>query len=840
MNILFQNFSIKRILWVPLLFLLAGSSYSQVNYGQKQLATRENQAVLDTVSGITLIINLASPVAQNGQVSTTLIQSGNNNTPAVYEIEYLPDAGFTGVDTFTLELQYISAFPYLSYQSYRVEVRESLIRTSEDYATIEAGQTDTLDVLANDSGSNPPYSIEIIPLSNHLNLSIVGDEIQVSPEAGFTGIAHFNYTVCDALENCATGAAHVGVYDGPAVNDTLKQSTVRNQVLNIPFDRNTYSLFQAPSHGLLDLSNSSLVLYTPNSNYTGFDSFVLVDTTQSPHAYFTVQMRILQYTPPNKMAFDDVVYTPVDQAISFNVRGNDVGNLTVKSWQTPANFPGNLSGKTPGGNVTFTPNSAYSGIARFFYSLGNLFVANVETGTANVVIDNLAPELDKYTLTTQKNSPFIINYPVPFTDFDFEVLIEPSHGDVEYFPGFTTYSANGQSVSGYNMLVYSPDPGFVGSDWMEILYCINSNGQCRSTKVFFDVVQPNGNPNCIEDCVWPGDVNLDGVVSNTDILPLGYYIGMEGPSRPNANIDWIAHKSTNWDNEYSALKYDIKHLDTDGNGEVETLDTLAISQHYHNRDQVTPDFPVTSKGLPFSLEISPSNPGVGDYVEVEISLGSDSNQVTDLYGYTFDFQLSPIVVDSALKMEFYSDSWTTRNAPYLSFWKKPAPGRLETAFTRTNGNIAHGGGLIGEASFIIIDIIDITKPDELPTLQITVQNPANMWGNGQMSAGATQVFEFPLDAGSGDDRSTTILSKPDDLFAFPNPATETITFHLNGKDFIRSIQVYDLSGRFISETKGLHAESHTLSLESMEAGLYLARVQTGSGMLVKKFQVSRL
>lgn len=40
------------------------------------------------------------------------------------------------------------------------------------------------------------------------------------------------------------------------------------------------------------------------------------------------------------MAMDDVVHTPKGQAITFNVRHNDIGNLLVKGWITPGNLPG--------------------------------------------------------------------------------------------------------------------------------------------------------------------------------------------------------------------------------------------------------------------------------------------------------------------------------------------------------------------------------------------------------------------------------------------------------------------------------------------------------------------
>lgn len=79
----------------------------------------------------------------------------------------------------------------------------------------------------------------------------------------------------------------------------------------------------------------------------------------------------------------------------------------------------------------------------------------------------------------------------------------------------------------------------MGSDEFEVNYCVTSNGQCQLAKVVMNVV------NCIfisgatlaNDCVWRGHTNQDGVVNNSDILPLGYFMGLDGPTRGNASLE---------------------------------------------------------------------------------------------------------------------------------------------------------------------------------------------------------------------------------------------------------------------------------------------------------------
>ncbi|MEZ4917624.1 MAG: Ig-like domain-containing protein [Saprospiraceae bacterium] len=820
--------------------LLTPLAHAQIYGGQKQLQTSVDVAVQDTVSGIALNLNLASPVAQHGSVSLSLIQSGNWNNPAIYEIDYAPDAGFVGVDTFTIEYQYIGTFPYLVYQSFRVEVRPSLLTAVVDYSTVLNTETDTIDVLANDFGSAPPFSVTLLPLENHGSATISNNQIIFTPASGFEGIAHLNYLVCDSLGTCATGSVHIGVHSSNTVSDSLKIATVKNLPIETPLERPDFSVFQAPSNGLLSLPAPSYFLYEPNQNFTGADSFILVDTTQTPHLYKTVFVRVLTGNIPNKMAMEDLVYTPVDQPITFNVRDNDVGNLTVKSWLAPSNMPGSLSNTNNGGNVTFTPDPGFKGVATFFYRIGNAFVQNIETGTVHVVVNDLAPEEPIYRLTTPISTPLVLDYPVPYTDFDFSIEEDPVFGDVTYYPGTSTFSALGQNVTGYNLVVYTPENGFTGVDSFQLEYCINPTGACITRTIVVTVkdIQSSDPPYCIESCVWPGDLNNDGVINNMDLLPLGYYLGKQGPARPDASLEWYGQYADDWNDPFTSIPFDDKHLDANGDGLVSTEDTTAMGLYYTKRHQLTPKLPAVDKGLPFFLDINPPNPQVGDLVEVEVSLGNDSFQVTDIYGFAFNVTLSPTIVYANLNMEFYENSWINRNAPYLDFWRVPEKGHLESSFTRTGFETAHGGGPIGKFSFIIIDIIDITKPEDLVMLQMLVESPAAMWGNSQMTSSQPMLFEVPISWGDPIIRRSSI--DEDQLKVFPNPAQDVLNLHLNGQGKMESIQVFDITGRMLLEQNAFGSQSDQINLGALHDGMYLVRVRSLDGAVyTKKFQLVR-
>lgn len=838
MNAFSLHIPIRILLLVS--FLISGiraSLWSQNTGPHKNISTALDLPVSDTVSGQNLSIYLISPVPQNGTVNIQLLQSGGSGSPYVYAVKYTPDPGFIGVDTFTLELNYQGSYPYLVYRGYRVSVFRSLLTVKGDFAVTSAGTPVTIDVLSNDFGNNGPLSLSAIPQVKNGTANIVGtNSVRFTPAPGFTGIGYVNYVACDSTNTCRTAQLAVGVNNNQTPsNDTLRIATAKNTGLTMPLRYIGYSLFQAPANGLVALENDHVFRYTPNQNFTGIDQFVLSTNSYGPPVQKTVFVEVLNTVPPNTMALPDRVYTPKETPISFNVRQNDIGNLLVKSWVVPPNFPGSISNTNGSGNVTFTPNPGFSGVATFSYKIGNMFVPDLEIATVEVVVGNLPPSKASFELATPKESPMVINYAIPFTGFDFDVIDQPDHGDLDFYPGFTTQTINGQPVSGYNLLIYSPDTGFTGSDQFEVNYCVASNGQCQPAKITVDVINVTSYPGpyCVTDCVWTGDVNTDGVVNNKDLLPMGYYMGLSGSARANASFEWYGQHASDWNNPFLGNAADLKHADTDGNGMVNSDDTLAISYFYGLNHQLTPYIPPSSKGLQFSLKLLTPNPGIGDLVEVEVLLGSSNQPVTNLYGYTFDAFLSPQLIDSALQINYLQGSWMNQNAADIWLSKNPRPGRLESAFTRTNGVAASGYGVVAIMSFIIIDIVDDSKLNAAPYFTLQVDAPQAMWADGQSTIGDPISLDIPLRL----HRKNPVSDK--DFLVYPSPAQDLLQVHLNGDDVIESLVIFDQTGKTVYDSGLVQWEHAELNVGHLPNGFYIAAARTSSGRVVKKFQIIR-
>jgi hypothetical protein len=825
------------LLLVLLCIAFGPKAAAQGGVAYVRMATSLNTLVADTVSGLNLSIYEVSPLAKHGNVTVSIISTGGSGNPYVYAIKYLPDPGFTGVDTFTLENNYTGTYPYLTYQGYIVSTYPSLVTAGSDYAVTAAGATVTLDVLANDFSNQGPLSISGVPLSDNGTVSInAANQIEFTPAPGFTGIAHINYVVCNAQNQCHTADASIGVHPaGTPVSDSLQLATPKNTGISYPLLYDGMSVFSAPSHGIATLPDGKNFRYAPNQGYAGSDQFTLTGVFAGVTFYKTVTIQVLDVAGPNHMAIDDYVYTPKGQPITFNVRANDIGNLLVKSWSIPATLPGTVTGTNGSGNVTFTPNPDFTGVATFSYKIGNMFVPSLESATVRVAVGNMAPALATFNLSTPRETPLVINYKVPFTAFDFTIQNDPDHGTCTFFPGYTTQVINGQSVSGYNLLIYTPASGYSGSDEFEMQYCLSANGQCQDVKVTVDITEPvsQSGPYCVGDCVWPGDINADGVVNNKDLLPLGYFMGFDGPSRSNAALEWFGQGASNWNNPYAAGKVDLKHADTDGSGFISSDDTLAINLFYGQTHNLIPKQPVASKGLPFTMKLLTPNPGKGDLVRVEVSLGSNSNPVANVYGFTFDVNISHHLKTAGLHMDYYDNSWLNQNAPNLWMAEVPAENRLETAFTRTNGVSASGSGVVGEYDFIIIDIIIGGKPN--PTALLHMSAPTIMWADGKTSTGDDQILEIPLRS----DGQPLTPAASEDFLLYPVPAGDQLQVHLNGTDIIESLVLYDLTGKVVYQSGDLSVNHLNIDTKNLAGGCYIASARTTSGVVQKKFQVVR-
>jgi Secretion system C-terminal sorting domain/Bacterial Ig domain len=810
----------------------------------KPLVSLTNANVRDTLSGVNLAVYPSSPVPKHGTVTKTQIVAGGGSNPHVYEVKYTPTAGYVGLDTFVVELNYNGQTPFLLYKAYAVQVVPSILRVQNDFAVTPLNTTVTIPVALNDYSSAGGLNVTAIPSIEYGTATILsGNQIQFNPQAGFKGIAHLTYAICDQNSHCKTGSVNISVHNGqPLSVDTLYLTTVKNTKVDHVLSFDGYTLFAAPDSGTVNLVNGFTMSYVPKLGYAGSESFTLVNNAFGAPRYLHVITSVINTPSLNAMAMDDYIYTPKNQAITFNVRSNDIGNLNVVGWTPPIGSQGTISGTNPGGNVTFTPANNFKGVASFKYRIGSLWNNNVETATAYVVVGDLAPTQSTYVLSTPAETPLVINYRLPFIGFDFAVLQAPLQGTTAFYAGTTTFTHGTQSVTGTNLLVYTPQAGYTGADEMIVNYCITGTSSCHTVKIEINVTEviSSAGPYCLANCVWSGDVNADGIVNNKDILPLGYFMGEAGEDRPNASLEWYGQYADNWNNPFVSTSFDLKHADTDGNGVISIADTSAIHALYGSTHNLVPSLPATGKGLPFEYHLLTPNPQVGDLVQVEVQLGKTVDPALNVFGFTLDVTLSNNIVDSLFAMQYYANTWLNNNAASLAFSKNPRQGRLESAFTRIGSTPVSGmNDRIGRYEFIIIEVVDDFKGNVAPML--TMQMDGGQVLNNDGSYGYIEPVTLEIPVGNASGISTHLLSLVSDaqLIAYPSPAQDLVNIHLNGEHMIESVAVYNLTGQIVSQTADLLTERTQINTSALAEGVYLVRAMTTGGPVTKKIVVQR-
>lgn len=817
------------LVFVSLIFLLSVTVSAQ---GYETVTLIENSTFDREYTGFTPIF-IKSP--RNGIASIVKVNGE-------FTLYYTPDSSYVGLDSVLLEYK-TGPLPRgsLIYVAIEFDVRTSILIPKVDYHLMYSGSgRDTLDVLINDSSSTNQLELSDIILISQGQAGMIGDSLLwYEPDPLFAGTVQLEYKVCDNLNTCALGQLIVTVVDTSdlALRDTIIRSVKQDHSIDLLFPGNEFEELTPPDFGDLDEVTSHVFRYTPDQGFTGVDSFSLSAPGQLIRDVF---MHVLPYEEPNDFLLDDEVYLAENVTVEFDVQQNDVigKRFKVKNFTTPdegiLTFKGN-------GVFEYEPVAGFSGLKTFTYTVcpsNN----NCETAEVRLFVSNSKPENTfNYKFNTLKNVPLVVNYQVPIDYFDFDENLAPINGALDIYDGYQTVIVDCDTITGNNLVIYYPDTDFHGQDEFELTYSIPQTGYSAIVKVEVNVINadPDSTCACINGCVWPGDVDYDGRVTVKDLLPLGFFMGEEGPQRDSTTItQWVGQYCDDWDPARNAWSINPKHADTDGNGLINAVDTQAIIDHYYNEHNLVEKDISLPRKFPLTLHPLFTRLDSGETAVILVGIGTDEFPVYDLSGFTYSYFYDPDVVDSSsLRIDFHKDSWFTDQSPVLDLYKQPWDGRVDAGFTRTGGKVATGFGVVSTLSFgVEEDVEGIRKSKEGRVITVSLDDGYAMNGNGEM-------FRIPgaslnlFVTGKADDPKSP--ADPDKLACFPNPTDGLVQLFLNGQNHINSATVFNLSGQSLGHFNIGHTKKAELDLGYLHPGFYLLRVETTRGPIVKKIQVLR-
>ncbi len=187
-----------------------------------------------------------------------------------------------------------------------------------------------IDVLANDSDPDND-TLEIISVTSASNglIENLGSALTYQPNANFTGVDQFSYTISDGVDGQATAQVTVTVINGPPTVSDDTASTPKSTSITIDVLANdqdpegeilTIIATTDPEFGSIETLAESIV-YTPENGFSGNDFFsYTVSDPQGNEATGIVTIQVVNGSP---IAVADVAAVVAGSSVFIDVLLND-------------------------------------------------------------------------------------------------------------------------------------------------------------------------------------------------------------------------------------------------------------------------------------------------------------------------------------------------------------------------------------------------------------------------------------------------------------------------------------------------------------------------------------
>jgi len=199
-------------------------------------------------------------------------------------VSYIPDTGFSGIDSFTYVVSDGNGGTAAATVTISVAAVNDPPVAEGDGAVTDEGVPVTIPVLSNDADPDGDrLTVESVEAPEHGVASSDGTDVIYMPEAGFSGVDTFSYTVSDGKGGTNTADVVVAV---AAVNDPpTAQDDSATTDAGAPFtidslandtdpdgDPLTIASFTQPANGAVT-NEGGIFTYTPADGFSGTDTF---------------------------------------------------------------------------------------------------------------------------------------------------------------------------------------------------------------------------------------------------------------------------------------------------------------------------------------------------------------------------------------------------------------------------------------------------------------------------------------------------------------------------------------------------------------------------------------
>src|SRR6476661_2728576 len=371
-----------------------------------------------------------------------------------------------------------------------------------------------------------------------------------TPGSNYTGTSTVSYTVQDntaLLSNVATVTVNVGplaVVDAattarnvPATVNVLDNDTDVNGLAPATLDLNPglagRQTTLAVTGGSFSCDNLGNVTFTPSAPYsvglTAVASYTVEDQTGATSNVSTYTVTT-QNVPPT--AVPDVAYTPSNTSINFSISANDSdsdGTLVLNTVDLDPVAAGRQTARAvsgqgsymvdDAGNLSFSPNTNYTGSSVLTYSVQDNDNTVSNTATVTVHVGPLAVSDAAATTPTVAVSVNVLANDNDVNGINVATIdLDPAT------PGRqTTFTVAGQgtfTASNAGSISFQPNSGYVGNT--AVTYTVQDQTGATSNPTTFTVTTSNSTPIAVDDvALTASNTAVTFAVTANDVDPSG-------------------------------------------------------------------------------------------------------------------------------------------------------------------------------------------------------------------------------------------------------------------------------------------------------------------------------
>jgi LPXTG-motif cell wall-anchored protein len=385
---------------------------------------------------------------------------------------YTPSKDFSGTDSFTVKVDDGHGGSATSLVMIKVNTPPMAV---DDFKAINQDNSAVIDVLGNDIDVDKDLlSVITVSQPQHGKAVVNGDgTITYTPNTGYSGTEDFTYTISDGHNGTATAHVTIKVNAIPVIPSFYKEVNVNSQLRDkvIASDADiedvlTYAKASNPSHGSVVVNADGSYVYTPDTDYVGYDSFtIIVSDDHGGTAISTINIRINSI--PTLTNYDEKA--DFNKTVSDKLVGEDKDGdrLTYSKISDPSHGTVVVNND---GTWTYTPNKDFSGT--------DSFKVQVEDGHGGVVTANVTVKVDTPPIAVndeaKTNESTTVKIDVLSNDSDLDKdslsivsVYQPQHGKVV--------------VNTDGTLSYTPNAGYHGKESFTYTISDGRNGISSAT-----------------------------------------------------------------------------------------------------------------------------------------------------------------------------------------------------------------------------------------------------------------------------------------------------------------------------------------------------------------------